>query len=111
MILLDKEQAKMSLKPTIELDDCKIRELWSRGVLNDFGYITLALELHDKPSFDVVQFSRDWSVEDLSENEMAQGWKSKKLKIRSILNAICILEDKGMAICNYGVTVKQLSLF
>jgi hypothetical protein len=50
-------------------------------------------------------------MEDLSDSQVADGWKTKKLKVRSILNAICILDDKGAADCDFNAQVNQLSLF
>lgn len=112
MILLEQSIAtKSQLKPHIEIDDNKLQELWSKGILSDLAYVSLALELHNKPTFDISQFSRDWSVEDLSEDQTLDGWKAKTLKTRSILNAICILDNKGMASCDFSVKVTQLGLF
>jgi hypothetical protein len=95
----------------IVIEKFKLQELWCKGILNDLSYTAFALELHDKPSLDLQQFSREWTVEDLSESQLDDGWKAKKLKVRSILNAICILDDKGVADCNFSAQVNQLSLF
>ena len=99
------------VSPRIQIDEYKLRELWSKGILSDLAYVSFALELHNKPTLDILRFSRDWGVEDLAENQIADGWKAKRLKIRSILNAICILDDKGMADCDFNAQVNQLSLF
>jgi hypothetical protein len=97
--------------PTISIDKYKLQELWCKGIINDLSYVAFALELHDKPTLDMQQFTRAWSVEDLSNSEKESGWKPKVLKVRSILNAICILDTKGMADCNFSAQVNQLSLF
>lgn len=97
--------------PTIQIDRYKLQELWCKGILPDLSYVTFALELHDRPTLDMQQFSRDWSVEDLADSQIDDGWKPKKLKVRSILNAIAILDDKGLADCDFSAQVNQLSLF
>jgi hypothetical protein len=97
--------------PTISIDKYKLQELWCKGIINDLSFVAFALELHRKPTLDMQQFSREWSVEDLSESERDNGWKPKVLKVRSILNAICILDNKGMADCNFEAQVNQLNLF
>lgn len=96
---------------TILIDKYKLQELWCKGIINDLSYVAFALELHDKPTLDMHQFSRDWSIEDLSDSERESGWKPKVLKVRSILNAICILDAKGMADCDFSAQVNQLNLF
>jgi hypothetical protein len=98
-------------EPKIEISEWKLKELWCKGIVNDLTYVAFALQLHDKPTLDMMQFSRDWSIEDLSDDMKDGGWKPKKLKVRSILNAICILDDRGMADCDFSAQVNQLSLF
>lgn len=97
--------------PTISIDKYKLQELWCKGIINDLSFVAFALELHRKPTLDMQQFSREWSVEDLSESEKDSGWKPKVLKVRSILNAICILDNKSMADCTFEAQVNQLNLF
>jgi hypothetical protein len=113
MILL--EQSIVSkptlVEPEIKISEYKLRELWSKGILSDLAYVAFALELQGKPTLDIVRFSYEWSVEDLDEGQILDGWKAKTLKIRSILNAMCVLSDKGLADCDFGAKVKQLSLF
>jgi hypothetical protein len=99
------------VSPRIFIDEFKLRELWCKGIFNDLAYVSFALELRSKSALDILQFSRDWSMEDLSDSQVADGWKTKKLKVRSILNAICILDDKGAADCDFNAQVNQLSLF
>jgi hypothetical protein len=53
----------------------------------------------------------EWSVTELSEFQVEEGWKNKLLKARSVLNAICILNDKGFSDVDFDVKVNQLSLF
>lgn len=101
----------MDNEPTIEIGEWKLKELWCKGIVNDVTYVAFALQLHDKPTLDMMQFSRYWSIEDISDDMADGGWKPKKLKVRSILNAICILDDKGMADCDFSAQVNQLSLF
>lgn len=103
--------ASGSVAPTIQIDRSKLQEFWLKGIVNDLTYVAFALELHDKPTLDLQQFSRDWSVDELSDSQKDEGLKPKTLKVRSILNAICILDRKGMADCNFSVQVSQLSLF
>jgi hypothetical protein len=111
VILLEQSIAAKPFKPCIEIDDNKLRELWSKGILSDLSYVSFALELHNKSSLDLQQFSRDWSVEDLAEDQILDGWKAKTLKIRAILNAICVLDSKGLAACDFNAKVTQLGLF
>jgi hypothetical protein len=110
---LEKPFPESDLKdsPIISIDRYKLQELWLNGIIPDLAYVTFALELHSRPTLDIQQFSRDWSVEDLSDAQLESGWKPKKLKIRSILNAICILDSKGLADCDFSAQVNQLSLF
>jgi hypothetical protein len=111
-ILLDQSSTIQSpVEPGIQIDKYKLQELWSKGILNDLSYVSFALELHKKPTLDMIQFSREWSVDDLAESQLADGWRAKTLKVRSILNAFCILEDKGNLNCDFSVKVSQLSLF
>lgn len=98
-------------KTSIKLDKWKLQLLWLKGIINDLTYVAFALELHDKPMLNLQQFSRDWSVEELSDNQKDEGLKPKILKVRSILNAICVLDAKGMADCDFSAQVNQLSLF
>lgn len=101
----------MDNEPTIQIDKWKLQELWLKGIVNDLTYVAFALELHDKPTLDLQQFSRDWSIPEVSESQKDEGLKPKILKVRSILNAICILDNKGMADCDFSAQVNQLSLF
>jgi hypothetical protein len=111
-ILLDQLSiVEAPVSPRIFIDEFKLRELWCKGIFSDLAYISFALELQSRPTLDILQFSRDWSMEDLSDSQLADGWKTKKLKVRSILNAICILDDRGMADCDFNAQVNQLSLF
>lgn len=96
---------------SIQIDRYKLQEFWLKGIVNDLTYVAFALELHDKPTLDLQQFSRDWSVGELSDNQRDEGLKPKTLKVRSILNAICVLDTKGMADCDFSAQVNQLSLF
>lgn len=98
-------------KTSIDLDDWKLRELWCKGVVNDLSYIVFALELESKANFNIESFVRKWECLDLSKEQTDDGWKPKKLKLRSVLNAICVLDDKGFLGCNFNVQVQQLSLF
>ena len=93
------------------IDKLKLQELWCKGIVNDLSYITFALQLQSKPNLDMLQFSREWSIEELSDEQSDDGWKAKKLKVRSILNAICILDEKNALICSFNASVSQLSIF
>jgi hypothetical protein len=98
-------------KTSIKLDDWKLRELWCKGIINDLSYITFALELESKATFNIDSFARKWENIELSEEQLNDGWKSKKLKIRTVLNVIGILDEKGLGCCDFNVKVSQLSLF
>jgi hypothetical protein len=98
-------------KTTIKLDECKLRELWCKGTISDLPYVTFALELESKAAFNIDSFARKWENVDLSEEQMDDGWKSKKLKLRTVLNVIGILNEKGLGCCDFNVKVSQLSLF
>ena len=98
-------------KTSIKLDDWKLRELWCKGIINDLSYITFALELESKAAFNIDSFARKWENIELSEGQLDDGWKPKKLKIRTILNVISILDEKGLGCCDFNVKVSQLSLF
>jgi hypothetical protein len=98
-------------KTTIKLDEDKLRELWCKGIINDLSYITFALELESKAAFNIDSFARKWENVDLSEEQADDGWKSKKLKLRTVLNVIGILDEKGLGCCDFNVKVSQLSLF
>jgi hypothetical protein len=98
-------------KITISLDEWKLRELWCKGIINDFSYITFALELESKAVFNIDSFTRKWENAELSEEQQDDGWKSKKLKLRTVLNVIAALDERGMGCCDFNVKVSQLSLF
>lgn len=103
----------VSMRPEITLSNTKLRELWSKGILPDLAYVTFALEIdRGEVNFDVDLFAIKWSIapEDLSELDYENGWKPKRLKKRSVLNAICILEEKQLATNQTKVAV-QLSIF
>jgi hypothetical protein len=109
---LDRNECSI-FKPvkSISLDEWKIKELWCKGVVNELAYISFALELNDSPSIDIVSFAMIWSVTELSEEQLDDGWKPKKLKPRSVMNAILVLDEKGFTSIDVSVKVNQLSLF
>jgi hypothetical protein len=96
---------------TIEITESKLRELWSKGVISDLAYVSFALEFNDGKSLEVSGFAREWSVAELSESMIEDGWRPKVLKVRSVLNALCILNDKNFSDTDITVKVNQLSLF
>lgn len=98
-------------KSSVKLDDWKLRELWCKGIINDLAYITFALELESKANFNIDSFIRKWENLELSEQQTNDGWKPKKLKLRSVLNAIAILDERGYLGCSFNIQVQQLSLF
>jgi hypothetical protein len=98
-------------KSTIILDEWKLREFWCKGIINDLTYITFALELESKAAFNIDSFTQKWENVDLSEEQQGEGWKPKKLKLRTVLNVIGILDEKGLSCCDFNVKVSQLSLF
>jgi hypothetical protein len=98
-------------KSTIILDEWKLRELWCKGIINDLSYITFALELESKAAFNIDSFTQKWENAELSEEQQDDGWKSKKLKLRTVLNVIAALDERGMGCCDFSVKVSQLSLF
>lgn len=98
-------------KTKIELDDWKLRELWCKGIINDLSYIIFALELESKANFNIDSFVRKWECLELSEQQIDDGWKPKKLKLRSVLNTIAILDEKGLLGCDFNIKIQQLSLF
>jgi hypothetical protein len=98
-------------KAIIKLDEYKLRELWCKGIINDISYVTFALELESKAAFNIDSFARKWENVELSGEQLNDGWKSKKLKVRAILNVIGILDEKGLGCCDFNVKVSQLSLF
>jgi hypothetical protein len=98
-------------KSTIILDEWKLRELWCKGIINDLAYITFALELESKAAFNIDSFTRKWENAELSEEQQDDGWKPKKLKLRTVLNVIAVLDERGMGCCDFNVKVSQLSLF
>lgn len=108
------ESMTVSMQPEVTLSECKLRELWNKGILPDLAYISFALEIEsNEPNFNAESFARNWSIspEDLTDLDHENGWKAKKLKARSVLNAIGILEEKGFASFNVNVQISQLSLF
>lgn len=98
-------------KTNIKLDDWKLRELWCKGIIPDLAYISFALELESKANFNIDSFVRKWENVELSEQQLEDGWKPKKLKLRTVLNTICVLNEKGVLGCDFQVSVNQLSLF
>jgi hypothetical protein len=96
---------------SISLDEWKIRELWCKGILTDLAYISFALELSVKSNLDVSRFASEWSVTELSDTQREEGQKPKTLKVRSVLNALCVLNDKDLGTTSFSVQVTQLSLF
>lgn len=98
-------------KTKIELDDWKLRELWCKGIINDLSYIIFALELETKANFNIDSFIRKWECLELSEQQADDGWKKKNLKLRSVLNTIAILDEKGLLGCEFSIKIQQLSLF
>jgi hypothetical protein len=97
--------------PSIEITEFKLRELWCKGILSDLAYISFALEFRTSTSLDVSRFASEWSVTELSESQIEDGWKNKLLKVRSVLNALCILNDKNLGDTDFSVKVNQLNLF
>ena len=96
----------------LSISEYKLRELWSKGILSDLAYISFALQFNPaRASLDAAQFAREWSLDELSEFQVEEGWKVKRLKKRAILNAIAILEEKGFLIADTTVSLSQLSLF
>lgn len=98
-------------KTSVRLDEWKLRELWCKGIINDLSYITFALELESKAAFNIDSFAQKWENIELSEEQLNDGWKGKKLKLRTVLNVIGILDEKGLGCCDFTVKVSQLSLF
>jgi hypothetical protein len=98
-------------KSTITLDEWKLRELWCKGIINDLTYITFALDLESKAAFNIDSFTQKWENAELSEEQQDDGWKSKKLRLRTVLNVIATLDARGMGCCDFSVRVSQLSLF
>lgn len=98
-------------KTSVKIDEWKLRELWCKGIINDLSYITFALELESKANLNIENFARKWENVELSEEQIDDGWSKKKLKLRSVLNAISILDEKGLLGCSFNVKVEQLSLF
>lgn len=98
-------------KTTINLDEWKLRELWCKGIINVLSYVAFAIELESKAAFNINSFTRKWENVELSEEQIKDGWKPKKLKSRTVLNVIGILDEKGMADCDFSAQVNQLSLF
>jgi hypothetical protein len=96
---------------TIEITESKLRELWCKGVINDLSYVSFALEFNNGKSLEVSGFAREWSLTELSDSMVEDGWKPKILKVRSVLNALCILNDKNFTDTDITVKVNQLSLF
>jgi hypothetical protein len=96
---------------TIEITESKIRELWCKGIMPDLTYVSFALEFNNGKSLDVSRFASEWSVTELSESMIQEGWKAKILKVRSVLNAMCVLNDKNYSDTDISVKVNQLSLF
>lgn len=108
------ESMTVSMQPEVTLSEGKLRELWNKGILPDLAYISFALEIESNaPSFDAELFARTWSIspEELSELDYENGWKPKKLKPRSVLNAIGVMQEKGFGSFNINVQISQLSLF
>lgn len=95
----------------IEINETKLRELWCKGIINDITYIAFALQFGGDKNLDVSRFASEWSVTELSEFQVEEGWKAKILKVRSVLNAMCILNDKNFSDVDFDVKVNQLSLF
>jgi hypothetical protein len=102
----------VSMQPEITLSESKLRELWNKGVLPDLAYIAFALEIERGNDIDAEVFARNWSVsaEELSEIDYENGWKPKRLKKRSVVNAILILEEKLLLTNQMDIQV-QLNLF
>lgn len=98
-------------EPTIEISEFKLRELWCKGIVNDLTYIAFALQFGGNKNLDVSRFVSEWSVTELSEFQIEEGWKNKMLKAKSVLGAICVLNDKGFSDIDFDVKVNQLSLF
>jgi hypothetical protein len=95
----------------LNLSETKIRELWSKGIVPDTLYVCFALEITaNDPVFNSVEFARQWSIEkdDLTELQLETGWKPKTLKSKSVLAAICLLEEKGLAQTSISVQISQL---
>lgn len=102
----------VSMQPEITLSESKLRELWNKGVLPDLAYVAFALEIERGNDIEAEVFARNWSVaaEELSEIDYENGWKPKKLKKRSVVNAILVLEEKMLLTNQMDIQV-QLSLF
>ena len=100
---------------TIKIDSEKLTELWNKGVLNDLAYISFALSFDIHPSastmLDVQDFCNRWSVDDVSEQMVEDGWKKKILKPKTVVNALFILEEKLFTAQKVSVNLVQLSLF
>lgn len=105
------ESKTISMELIIEITESKIRELWCKGIMPDLVYVSFALEFNNGKSLDVSRFASEWSVTELSESMIREGWKAKILKVRSVLNALCILNDKNFSDTDITVKVNQLSLF
>jgi hypothetical protein len=105
------ESKTVPMELTIEITESKIRELWCKGIMPDLTYVSFALEFNNGKSLDVSRFASEWSVTELSESMIQEGWKAKILKVRSVLNAMCVLNDKNYSDTDITVKVNQLSLF
>lgn len=109
--IIERSNSSTTSNISISIDDWKLRELWCKGIINDLTYISFALEFESKTNFNLESFIRKWENIELSENQIDDGWKPKKLNLKTVLNSICVLDDKGLLDCDFSVQVDRLSLF
>ena len=100
---------------SFEVSPHDLKQMWSFGVMSDLSYIIFAIksESDSDEQWSIDSFIHRWAIwkEELGEQELEDGWKPKTLKKRQVLNAISILEEKGLLAPKIEIEVGQLSLF
>ena len=100
---------------SVKIDSENLTMLWNKGIVGDIAYIAFALSLDIQSktptALDVQDFCNRWSVEDVSEQMVEDGWKKKILKPKAVVNALFVLEEKMLITQNINhVNIAQITL-
>lgn len=95
---------------SISLGIYTLKDLWTAGIINDAGYVALALEFEKNSwtdnfkAFDVAEFVRRWEVEIPQGDDRPP--KLKALKPKAVRDAIDKLAENELIAINRQLTLK-----
>lgn len=88
------------------------RELWAKGIINDISYVLFVLKLSKFGGrFNVENFIANNCIikEELSEEQLRDGWKAKILNFKTVLAAIVALEEKNFITPDIDINIELIN--